>query len=89
MVNSALPTHNSQVSGLLTLPCDAGVISMFLNNVPVAAFLASDLVLGLDWFNFVRSSAPELVVYLSSGASLDVRRPLISESGPLSSTGAL
>ncbi|KAF7362918.1 hypothetical protein MVEN_00146600 [Mycena venus] len=94
VVNYGLPTHNSQVSGLLTLPCDAGVVSMFLNNVPVAASLASDLVLGLDWFNFVRSSAPELVVHLSSGVSLDVRRPPIStvsttESRPLSSTATL
>ncbi|KAJ6600979.1 hypothetical protein DFH09DRAFT_1355243 [Mycena vulgaris] len=45
VVNSGLPTHNSQVSGLLTLPYDAGVMSMFLNNVPVAASLASDTVM--------------------------------------------
>ncbi|KAJ7239559.1 hypothetical protein B0H12DRAFT_1074960 [Mycena haematopus] len=87
--NSGLLIHNSEASGLLVLQCDVGVISMFLNDVPVAASLASDLVLGLDWFNFVRSSAPELVVRLDSGVSLDFRHPPLSiigasQSGPLS-----
>ncbi|KAF7339038.1 hypothetical protein MVEN_01980000 [Mycena venus] len=82
VLNSGLRTHNSQASGLLTLPCDVGVISMFLNNVPVTASLASDLVLGLDWFNFVLMA-------------LDLRRlPLLSticatESGQSSSIATL
>ena len=73
VINSGLRTRASQLSGLLTLPCDGGVISMCLNNVPVAASLASDLVLGLDWLHFVHNSAPELVVHQRSGGSLDLR----------------
>ncbi|KAJ7936501.1 hypothetical protein B0H13DRAFT_2649363 [Mycena leptocephala] len=52
-------------------------------------WLASDLVLGLDWLNLVRPSAPDLVVHLSSGL-FNVRYPSVlpigtSESGsPLS-----
>ncbi|KAJ7851932.1 hypothetical protein B0H14DRAFT_3866192 [Mycena olivaceomarginata] len=72
VINSGLRTRASQLSGLLTLPCDAGLISMCLNDVPVTASLASDLVLGLDWIHFIRNSAPELVVHLSDG-SLDLR----------------
>lgn len=81
VISSGLSTHNSQISGLLTLPCDVGVMSMALNNVPVIVSLASDLVLGMDWLHFVRSSAPDLVVRLGSGASLDVRRHPISVMG--------
>ncbi|KAF7372374.1 hypothetical protein MVEN_00097700 [Mycena venus] len=73
VINSGLRTRSSQLSGRLTLPCDAGVISMCLNNVPVTASLASDLVLGLDWLHFVQNSAPNLVVHLSCGGSLDLR----------------
>lgn len=91
VINSGLRTHNSQVSGVLTLPCDVGVISMALNNLPVTASLPSDLLLGLDWFNYAQFSAPR-VVHLDSG-SLDLRRPSlltvgITESGPPSSTRA-
>ncbi|KAF7371736.1 hypothetical protein MVEN_00030100 [Mycena venus] len=73
VINSGLRTCSSQLSGRLTLPCDAGVISMCLNNVPVTASLASDLVLGLDWLHLVQNSAPNLVVHLSCGGSLDLR----------------
>ncbi|KAJ7934134.1 hypothetical protein B0H13DRAFT_2306153 [Mycena leptocephala] len=69
VMNSGLRTHASQVSGLLTLPCNAGVVSMSLCNIPVAASLTADLIPDLDWSNFVRNSAPDLVVHLS-------RRPL-------------
>jgi hypothetical protein len=91
VINSGLPTHNSQVSGLLTLPCDIGVMSMVFDNVPVMASLASDLVLSLNWLNLVRASAPNLVVHLGSGL-FDARCPPIppidtTESG--SSAGAL
>ncbi|KAJ7859881.1 hypothetical protein B0H13DRAFT_2355916 [Mycena leptocephala] len=34
---------------------------------------AADLILGLDWFHFVRDSAPDLVVYLTRGGPLDFR----------------
>ncbi|KAJ7241206.1 hypothetical protein B0H12DRAFT_1133852 [Mycena haematopus] len=92
VMNSGLHTHSSQASGLLTLPCDLGVISMYLNDIPVTASLASDVVLGLDWLNFVRSSAPELIVHLSSDVSLDLRHsPLpatTTDSGHELSTGA-
>ncbi|KAJ7678570.1 hypothetical protein B0H14DRAFT_3064115 [Mycena olivaceomarginata] len=91
VINSGLCTHNSQVSGVLTLPCDVGVISMALNNLPVTASLPSDLLLGLDWFNYAQFSAPR-VVHLDSG-SLDLRPSLltvgITESGPPSSTPML
>jgi hypothetical protein len=64
---------------------------MALNNLPVTASLPSDLLLGLDWFNYAQFSAPR-VVHLDSG-SLDLRRPSlltvgITESGPPSSTRA-
>ncbi|KAF7359966.1 hypothetical protein MVEN_00723500 [Mycena venus] len=72
VLNSGLRTRASQLSGPLTLPCDAGVISVCLHDIPVNASLPYDLVLGLDWFNLVRNSAPQLVVHLSSG-SLDLR----------------
>ncbi|KAJ7503892.1 hypothetical protein B0H11DRAFT_2273676 [Mycena galericulata] len=94
VVNSGLRTHNSRISGPLTLPCNVGVMSMILNDVPVTVSLAPDLVLGLNWLNFVRSSAPDLVLHLGSGLSLDVQRPPIpaigvSESGsPMSSAVA-
>lgn len=93
IINSGLRTRSSQVSGLLMLPCDVGVISMRLNNIPVTASLASDLVLGLDWFKCVQDSAPELTMHLSHGGPLDLRHlqlPTIrTDSGPSSSTGAL
>jgi hypothetical protein len=92
VINSGLRTHNSQVSGVLTLPSDVGVISMSLNNMSVAACLTSDLVLGLDWFNHCTSLGQELVVYLDSDVSFDFRRPALPTSGtiedrPTSSTG--
>ncbi|KAJ6550252.1 hypothetical protein B0H19DRAFT_1074114 [Mycena capillaripes] len=72
VINSGLPTRASQLSGPLTLPCDAGVISMLFLDVPVTASLPCDLVLGLDWLHHVQNSAPQLVVHLSSG-SLDLQ----------------
>lgn len=85
VMDSGLRTRNSQASGVLTLPCNLGAISMFLNNVPVAASLACDLLLGLDWFNFAMSLAPELVVYLAPGVSLDLHRFTPSTSGTVES----
>jgi hypothetical protein len=82
VINSGLRTRASKLSGLLMLPCDAGLISMCLNDVPVPASLASDLVLGLDWLH----SAPELVVHLSDG-SLDLRK-FLSTSALASFPGA-
>ncbi|KAJ7024708.1 hypothetical protein C8F04DRAFT_1130642 [Mycena alexandri] len=83
VINSGLHTRNSQASGVLTLPANMGAISMFLNNVPVAASLPSDLLLGLDWFNLAVSLAPERVVYLDFGVSLNLRRSGgITEPGP-------
>ncbi|KAJ7936603.1 hypothetical protein B0H13DRAFT_2303649 [Mycena leptocephala] len=76
ILNSGLRTYNSRASGLVKLPCDDGVISMTM-DIPVAASLSHDLVLGMDWFQFVRAAAPQTIVYLSSG-SLDVRQPLRS-----------
>ncbi|KAJ6553027.1 hypothetical protein B0H19DRAFT_1122096 [Mycena capillaripes] len=86
VINSGLPTHSSQVSGVLTLSSNIGVISMLLNNIPVASSLTSDLLLGLAWFNFATSLAPELVVYQVSGVSLDLRRPPPSTSGTIESS---
>ncbi|KAJ7490647.1 hypothetical protein FB451DRAFT_1361446 [Mycena latifolia] len=84
VINSGLRTRNSQASGVLTLPCNTGVISMVLNNIPVAASPASDLLLGLDWLDFATSLAPELAVYLDSGVSLDLRRTTLSTSAIVS-----
>ncbi|KAJ7710545.1 hypothetical protein B0H17DRAFT_1123681 [Mycena rosella] len=85
VIDSGLRTRASQLSGLLTCPCHAGVISMCLNNVPVTASLTLDLVLGLDWLHFVQNSAPELVVHLSCGGPLDLRK-IGSVFAPPSST---
>jgi hypothetical protein len=67
VMNSGVPTQNSRASGLLSLPCDAGVMSMLLNGISVAASSPSDLVLGLDWFQFVWHFTSAIVVHLSSG----------------------
>ncbi|KAJ6514334.1 hypothetical protein C8R47DRAFT_1190487 [Mycena vitilis] len=72
VIKSGLRAPTSPLSGLLTLPCDIGVISMVLKDLLVTDSPSCDLLLGLDWFNFVRSSEPELVVHLDSG-SLDLR----------------
>ncbi|KAF7364201.1 hypothetical protein MSAN_01079400 [Mycena sanguinolenta] len=86
VINSGLRTRDSQVSGSLALPCNVGVISMYLNNVPVAASLASDLVLGLDWFDFVRNSVSgDAVVVHLTGGPLQLRQPKI-DSGPIPSS---
>ncbi|KAJ7939801.1 hypothetical protein B0H13DRAFT_1850568 [Mycena leptocephala] len=49
---------------------------MSMDNVPVVASATSDLILGLDWFQFVRHSASNITVHLSGGP-LDLRRPLL------------
>ncbi|KAJ7677532.1 hypothetical protein B0H17DRAFT_1139548 [Mycena rosella] len=68
VINSGLRTWNSQASGLLSLPANAGFVSMYLNNIPVAASLPSDLVLGLDWLQFVcNSTSVNIILHLSSG----------------------
>ncbi|KAJ7706710.1 hypothetical protein B0H17DRAFT_1125561 [Mycena rosella] len=76
VINSGLHTWNSQASGLLSLPANAGFISMYLNNIPVAASLPSDLVLGLDWLQFVCNfTSVNIILHLSSGP-LELRRSL-------------
>ncbi|KAJ7602751.1 hypothetical protein DFH06DRAFT_1311379 [Mycena polygramma] len=72
VLDSGIPTRGSCLSGLLKLPSNAGVISIFLPYVPVAASLPCDLVLGLDWVQLVRKLAQDVVVHLNSG-SLDFR----------------
>ncbi|KAF7354502.1 hypothetical protein MVEN_01139500 [Mycena venus] len=84
ILNAGLRTSNSRVSGLVNLPCEDGVISMTM-DIPVVASLSHDLVLGMDWFQFVRAAAPQIIVHLSSG-SLDVRQPLPSRFGANSHT---
>ncbi|KAJ7847235.1 hypothetical protein B0H14DRAFT_3138567 [Mycena olivaceomarginata] len=83
IMNSGVPTQNSRASGLLSLPCDAGVLSMFLNGISVAASLPSDLVLGLDWFQFVCNSTnptSAVVVQLISGP-LELRHNSLTSAG--------
>ncbi|KAJ7084566.1 hypothetical protein B0H15DRAFT_1023721 [Mycena belliarum] len=63
VLKAGLDTCNSVASGLVTIPCDGGVISMSM-NVPVAASLSHDLVFGMDWLQFLRAAAPQLVVHL-------------------------
>lgn len=84
VLNSGIGPRNSRISGLLSLPGDAGVMSMDLNNIPVASSLHSDLVLGLDWYRFVCGSTSENVVHLSSGA-LELRHH--PRHHPLPTTG--
>ncbi|KAF7361356.1 hypothetical protein MSAN_01168300 [Mycena sanguinolenta] len=67
VLNSGIRTHNSRVSGLLTLPTNLGVLSVSVNGVLVAPSLPSDLVLGLDWFSFVCETTSDTIVHLASG----------------------
>ncbi|KAJ6592577.1 hypothetical protein B0H19DRAFT_1055284 [Mycena capillaripes] len=68
-------TRNSKASGRLCLPSDIGVISLDV-NVSITASLASDLVLGLDWFKFLQDTGLDGIMHSSSGP-LDIRhRPL-------------
>ncbi|KAJ7609290.1 hypothetical protein DFH06DRAFT_1308963, partial [Mycena polygramma] len=71
-IDTIVHTPCSYLSSLLKLPSNAGVISIFLPNVHVAASLPCDLVLGLDWVQLVRQLAQDVVVHLNSG-SLDFR----------------
>ncbi|KAF8153577.1 hypothetical protein K438DRAFT_1987542 [Mycena galopus ATCC 62051] len=70
-MNSGLRTYNSRVSGLLTLPSNTGVLSTALTNVSVTSSLPSDIVLGLDWFEFVRSSASDSDIQLAGNLNCD------------------
>jgi hypothetical protein len=88
VMSSGLRTSNSRASGRLTLPCDDGTISVCMNDIPVAAALPSDLVLGLDWFYSLPDSGSRIIVHLSCG-SLDLQCPLPAiglESGSSSSS---
>jgi hypothetical protein len=78
IMNAGLRTRHSRASGLLTLPSSSGVISVSIQDVPVVASLPSDLVLGVDWFQFLcgSDSGSEVIVYLSSGP-LELRRRLV------------
>ncbi|KAJ7664380.1 hypothetical protein DFH06DRAFT_1470769 [Mycena polygramma] len=92
VVNSGIPTQNSRASGFLSLPCDAGDLSMFLDNICVSASSPSDLVLGLDWFHFAcRSTSATILVHLNSGL-LELRPdrlPTSARSAVSVSTGSL
>ncbi|KAJ7232669.1 hypothetical protein B0H12DRAFT_1145115 [Mycena haematopus] len=74
VLNSGIRSHNSRASGVLSLPSIAGVVSVSLNDIPVAGSLPSDLVLGLDWLQFVSGFKPGIVVQLNSGP-LELRWP--------------
>ncbi|KAJ7225226.1 hypothetical protein B0H12DRAFT_1149335, partial [Mycena haematopus] len=74
VLNSGIRSQNSRASGVLSLPSVAGVVSVSMNDIPVVVSLPSDLVLGLDWFQFVSGFKPGLVVQLSSGP-LELRWP--------------
>ncbi|KAF7333268.1 ATP-dependent DNA helicase [Mycena sanguinolenta] len=82
VMNSRLRTHDSRVSGLLTLPSNTGILSAALSSLSVASSLPCDLVLGLDWFQFVRNSASDtnIIVYLGSGP-LEIRRHPLAAFG--------
>jgi hypothetical protein len=77
-MNAGLRTRHSRASGLLTLPSSSGVISVSIQDVPVVASLPSDLMLGVDWFQFLcgSDSGSEVIVYLSSGP-LELRQRLV------------
>ncbi|KAJ7235036.1 hypothetical protein B0H12DRAFT_1142235 [Mycena haematopus] len=74
VLNSGIRSQNSRASGVLSLQSVAGVVSVSMNDIPVAVSLPSDLVLGLDWLQFVSGFKPGLVVQLSSGP-LELRWP--------------
>ncbi|KAJ6505150.1 hypothetical protein C8R45DRAFT_1090891 [Mycena sanguinolenta] len=80
ILNSGLCVQHSKASGLITLPSNNGVLSGSMNNVPVAADLPADLVLGLDWLQFVSNSHSGIVVLLSSGP-LELRYPPLPAIG--------
>ena len=67
VTNSGLRTRASRLFGPLTLPCDAGSISMCLHDV-VTASPPCDWILRLEWLHLVRNSALQPVVYLRSGS---------------------
>ncbi|KAJ7465270.1 hypothetical protein FB451DRAFT_1370113 [Mycena latifolia] len=83
IMKSGVPTQNSRTSGLLSLTCNAGVLSMFLNGISVAASLPYDLVLGLDWLQFVCNSTnptSAVAVHLISGP-LELRHNSLASAG--------
>ncbi|KAJ6470950.1 hypothetical protein C8R45DRAFT_1014956 [Mycena sanguinolenta] len=73
VMNSGLRSFNSRISGLLSLPCSSGVLSMQLHDVPVAATPICELVLGSDWFERACGAAcrdvddVDVVAFLDSG----------------------
>ncbi|KAJ7616475.1 hypothetical protein FB45DRAFT_934312 [Roridomyces roridus] len=70
--NSGIPTLGSCFSGLLTLPCDTGILTLHLDNVRIVASLPFDLVLGQEWLRLMQNSPRVAVAHLSSG-SLQLR----------------
>ncbi|KAJ7662882.1 hypothetical protein B0H17DRAFT_1093318, partial [Mycena rosella] len=82
ILDAGLHTSNSRATGLVTLPYDGGVISMTM-HILVASSLSHDLVLGMDWYEFMHAAAPQIIFHLSSGP-LDLRHPLPSRLGPIS-----
>ena len=63
---SGLHTEVPRLSGLLVLPCDVGTVTLRLDNVPVTASLPFDIVLGLDWLQFIQRASHIAVVHLNS-----------------------
>ncbi|KAJ7820506.1 hypothetical protein B0H14DRAFT_3472256 [Mycena olivaceomarginata] len=78
--DAGLSICNSRASGLVNIPYTDGVISMTMDLL-VADSLSHDLVLGMDWFLFLRSTAPHVIVNFSSGP-LDLHQPLPSRLAP-------
>lgn len=78
VLNSGIRTHRSVASGILTLPCVDGAISIQM-DLPIVSALPCDLVVGRDWVQYCRESLPETCFFLSSGP-LDLRRPHIGNA---------
>ncbi|KAJ7620416.1 hypothetical protein FB45DRAFT_1006943 [Roridomyces roridus] len=74
VLDSGLHTRNFPAAGLLALPYDGGVFSMS-TELAISASLSHDLVLGLDWYSSVCTTAPQILGLLTL-AALDLHLPL-------------
>ncbi|KAJ6467328.1 hypothetical protein C8R45DRAFT_1019747 [Mycena sanguinolenta] len=94
VMNTGLRSLNSRVSGLLSLRCSSGVLSMQLYAVAVAATPISELVLGSNWFELACGAASrdvdDVVAFLDSGPLNLSRRSdsaCLTEISPVRDTG--
>ncbi|KAJ7934897.1 hypothetical protein B0H13DRAFT_2305354 [Mycena leptocephala] len=91
--SSLLPSLSSAAT-FCDLPisaiCDGNApsdLSMTMDDLPVAASLLSDIVLGMDWFHFALNAAPGVVVHLAGGPLALLAPPTLGSSFEPSTPG--